>query len=561
MKTMNGTMKTTGCDYIDDYASDILTGKIPAGHRLKKAMTYILNKLDDTDIFIDIEKTTKAKELIEEHFEVQLLPWQLFVLALIHCFYVSVDRVVFRKFILIIGRGNGKNGFIAMISWYFTTPAHGIKRYNVDIVANSLDQSATSFVDIYEMLDDNWSKLKRYFYKTKKMIKNLRTLSVIRFHAANAKTKEGGRTACLILDEINMYEDDRVVKAFEGGLGKKQHSRIFEISTEGDHRDGYMDDERRHADRVLDGLIEDSSLCPLFWEIDEEEQAMEPDLWVMANPSLPYFPNLRIEMMENFNEMPESSSTETMFFTKRMNFPKRDRELIVASREEILAANRPLPDLKGESCVAGIDYAQLSDMASIGLYFKKDGKRYWIQHSWFCKNSADWNRVKKTDKMESDWSDQVTVVDDVEISPFLLSEWLSEQMELYRIEKIAIDKARLALIRTALENIGFYIDKDREKSQVVFVRRFDLVEVGPVIESLFRTGSLIWGENNHFMNWNTNNTGRRQDKSKDGNYLYFKIEARSRKNDAFMALVHAATLDAELPDNDFNITNFDPMIF
>lgn len=556
---MRQKMKTTGCKYIDDYANDILSGKIPAGKRLKKAMKYILAKLDNDDIFIDVEKTEKAKDLIEEHFEFELLPWQLFVLSLIHCFYISVDKVVFRKFLIVMGRGNGKNGFISALSWYFTTPAHGIKRYNVDIVANSKEQAATSFNDIYEMLEDGWDRLKRYFYKTLKMIKNLRTASVIRYHAANAKTKEGGRTACLVLDEIDMYEDDSVVKAFEGGLGKKKHSRIFEITTEGDHREGYLDDERRQADQVLNGLIANSSMCPLFWEIDEEHQAKDRNLWEMANPSLPYFPELQIEMDEQFALIPYSSSAESLFYTKRMNFPKRDRELIVASREEILDAGKPLPDLVGKSCVCGIDYAQLSDMASVGLWFKQGEQRYWIQHSWFCKNSADWNRVKKTEKMQTTWSNQVTVVDDVEISPYLIANKISEWMTKYHIVKIALDKARLALIRKALESVGIYIEETREKSMVVFVRRFDLVSVGPVIESIFRTGSLSWGENNEFMNWNTNNTGRKQDKGNPGNYLYYKIEARSRKNDAFMAMVHAATIESEIPEDDY-LEVFDPII-
>ena len=98
-----------------------------------------------------------------------------------------------------MGRGNGKNGFISPVAWYLTTQYHGVKAYNVDIIANSEDQAGTSFGDVYEMLDRTWLKSKNFFYKSKEKIVNLRTNSYIKFNTSNARTKDGKRTACLIL--------------------------------------------------------------------------------------------------------------------------------------------------------------------------------------------------------------------------------------------------------------------------------------------------------------------------------------------------------------------------
>src|SRR5690606_22916656 len=111
---------------------DIRSGKIPASRRLKLALDYIEFKLNDPDVFIDFKKIDKAVELIERYFSMKLLDWELFILALIHCYYKSKDIVVFNKFLIVIGRGNGKNGFISPVIWYLTTHYHGIKGYNVD---------------------------------------------------------------------------------------------------------------------------------------------------------------------------------------------------------------------------------------------------------------------------------------------------------------------------------------------------------------------------------------------------------------------------------------------
>ena len=172
-------MTMTKCKYIDDYISAIRSGKIPASRELHQACDYIEEKLNHPDVFIDVEKIEKAIELIERYFKMPLFDWEIFVLALIHCYYKSDDTVVFSEFLIMMGRGNGKNGFISGVAWYLTTQNHGIKGYNVDIVANSEEQAETSFKDIYEMLDDTWSKSKKFFLSQKIMIiRNNRNVSV-----------------------------------------------------------------------------------------------------------------------------------------------------------------------------------------------------------------------------------------------------------------------------------------------------------------------------------------------------------------------------------------------
>lgn len=81
---------------------------------------------------------------IERCFGISLFDWELFVLALVHCYY-SDDTLVFTEFLIMMGRGNGKNGFISGLAWYLTTHYHGVAGYNIDIIANSEEQAKTSF--------------------------------------------------------------------------------------------------------------------------------------------------------------------------------------------------------------------------------------------------------------------------------------------------------------------------------------------------------------------------------------------------------------------------------
>lgn len=134
--------------YIDEYIELVEKNKIITNEDIKKSIKLVKEKLSDSRVIIDHEKIEKAISKMEEYFPFKLLPWEKFIVGLIHCYYED-DTLVFDTFFLYMGRGAGKNGFISAISWYLTTGFHGIKEYNIDIVANSEDQAKTSFEDVY----------------------------------------------------------------------------------------------------------------------------------------------------------------------------------------------------------------------------------------------------------------------------------------------------------------------------------------------------------------------------------------------------------------------------
>lgn len=527
--------------YIDQYIDGIYSGEIKSNKDIKAAIALIESRLSNPDVFIDGPKIEKAKELIERYFEMGLFDWELFVLGLIHCFNMSNDTVVFREFLILMGRGNGKNGFISGIAWYLSTHYHGIHGYNIDIIANSEDQAKTSFDDIYDVLEKWWDKLQKFFYKSKLLIQNLRTKSYIKFNTSNAKTKDGKRSACLIFDEEHEYETEDQIKVFSSGFGKRKHSRKFKITSQGYVRDGVLDMDLRLAEDILNGTIKDLDICPLLYRIESEEEATDPEAWHKANPSLKYLPELRKELESELKEMKYKPGVMQDFYTKRMGWPVVDREIAVTKWENLVAASRAIPDLDGMACVLGIDYAMMSDMASVGFWFRVGDERYWIQHSWICRSSKDWEIIRAPLR---EWHEKgdLTIIDETQIDPKLLTDWIDAQIKehRYNVLKVCIDNARLALMREALELIGFTSDA----KNIWVVRPLGIVSVAPVIDYLFDKQLIAWGET-PLMRWATNNT-KKKPTGDVGNYKYDKIEKRSRKTDPFMAMVHAVVCDGEL---------------
>lgn len=531
--------------YIDSYMDGVRDGSIIVDEDIEKAMDYVENKLNDPDVFIDHKKIDKAVELMERYFEIKLFDWELLVTACIHCFYKSNDTVVFDTIFILMGRGNGKNGFISPIAWYLTTHYHGIKGYNIEIIANAEDQAKTSFNDIYDVLEENWVKLKKFFYKTKEIIVNLKTKSHVKFNTSNAKTKDSKRTGCLIFDEVHGYETYENIKVFTSSFGKRKHARAFYITTNGNVRQGVLDDMVAISVDILNGIIKDLGWLPLLYRIGNEEEALNPEMWHKANPSLKYLPVLQKEMEKHFIEMKYQPAQEEEFYTKRMNWPKQNREIIVTEWENIIATNRPIPDLIGCSATIGIDYMKVTDFASINIHFREKDMRYDINHSWLCLKSADIPRLKIPWRQ---WADEgyLTLVDDVEINPDLLTDFIEQQAQNYNLTKIALDNYRYSLLSNSLKRIGF---NAIENKNVKLIRPSDVMKIVPVIDSCFVKQYFVWGDN-PVLRWAVNNTKLIKSGVKTGNYtgnyVYGKIEAKSRKTDPFMALMASMVLEEEL---------------
>jgi hypothetical protein len=137
-----------------------------------------------------------------------------------------------------------------------------------------------------------------------------------------------------------------------------------------------------------------------------------------------------------------------------MNRPQGNKDAEVTSWENILRTNGEIPDLKGRSCVCGIDFSKTTDFVSAFLLFKDKEQYYGIHHSWFCTASNDKGRIKYP-LHEAAEKGILTIVNDVEINPQIIADWIREQRKLYNIKKIAIDSYRYTVLSMALRGVGY----------------------------------------------------------------------------------------------------------
>lgn len=531
--------------YINPYIEKILNNEVEHCKEQEDMINnIIIPVLEREDIYIDEEKIEKGLSL-QKYFPYKLIEWEVFLFALIVGVFLKDGDIFFKDIRVIIGRGSGKNGFISFLCFYFISPYHGIKGYNIDILANSETQAKTSFNDVYEIIkepiDSKYkSVLKKHYYATKVEILGKKTKSILRFNTSSKRGKDSKRTGCVIYDEKHEYLDATNINTLKSGLGKVWHGREITITTNGHVRGAVLDKELDQAKDIL-SKYNPLNRTLIFWcRIEDEKEWDNPEKWIKAIPSLNDFPSLKSTIQKEIIDMPYNLDYYPEFMAKRMNFPIGNKDVEVAKWDDILATNKPLIDLMGKDCVGAVDYAKTNDFVAVCLLFRVDKKYYLIHHTFVCAKSRDLPGIKAPLK---EWARKgdLTFIEDVEISPEIVVNWFVEQGAKYNILKIAIDNFRYSLLNSEFKKIGF---DAFEYKNIKLIRPSDIMKAAPIVNSIFVNQNFVWGDL-PIMRWYTNNTKKIES---NGNILYGKIEPNYRKTDGFMALVNCIAVSDEIKD-------------
>lgn len=503
----------------------------------------VLPTLRRNDVFFDEKTYQNCLKYCEKHYY-KLFPYQKFIYAF--AFMYVGDMPVFQKFFIMMGRGNGKDGFIVPLVNFFQTPLYGVKNYHVEIVANSEQQVKDTFKVAYDAM--NIPAMKGKFKVTKELITNTATGSEMRYNTSNAATKDGKRPGCLVLNEIHAYENYDQINVFESALGKVKHPREFILTTNGYVREGPMDELLDLMEEVLETGENQLGYFPFICKIDGIEEADDRLAWHKPNPSMEYMPILEHQILQDYLEMKKLPSKRPEFMTKRMNWPDRNDEATVASWENILRCCysdikkktiRETPDTQGRLAVIGIDYADVRDFASAGVLTEKDGEYIWRQHTWICEESPFLKSIKFPifqNMGQPEFSDYEITPGQV-IPPENIVRWCMDRMNEDYVIKITMDTYRYPLFRMLFESYGIREETKKDPyGQMRLIRKIGSVcgIIAPEIEKLFAEGRINYGAS-AIMRWYTNNTEVLTDRY--GNKQYGKIEPKLRKNDGFMAFL------------------------
>lgn len=556
------------CKEIDEYIKFVEENPNETDDEIKLLIKNIVKPtLSRDDVFFDQEMFYKAIKYCEKWYY-KLFPYQKFAYALFFMYDKNdQDIVIFPDILIVMARGNGKDGMIMPLANFMQTHYYGVKNYHIDIVATSEEQALNSFNVVYNMLEDNKQTMKKYFYWNKTEIINRKTHSILRYNTANAKTKDGKQTGMIIFNELHAYEDYKQLNVYTSGLGKIKHSRTVTITTNGTVREGPLDEKLALSKEVLNGEENFLGLLPIIYKINNlklvdlpmqsfiktgNRKDIDITVWCQANPSLRYMPVLKNEIIKDYIKMKKQKSYRVEFYAKRMNLPQQDEEMTVTEWKLILEASysdvdkrieRKTGDLAGKNAVVGIDFASLNDFASAGFLFKIEEEYIWRCKTWICKRSKFYNDIKfPFDNAGQQGFQDFETTNKESIDAREMIMWILTEMPKYNVKKIVLDTYRYKLLEQIFKEMGITIEtKDNPYGLVRMIRYPASIAaiVAPRIEVGFAERKINIGDS-AMMRWAINNTCVKE--GKDGNKKYEKIEPKLRKNDPFMAFVGAMSV-------------------
>ena len=536
--------------WIQDYIALVRSGKWPVCEEQLLLCDLVEKEFASGEIYVDEEQLEKYLSY-QKYFPYNLFPWEIFCFALHNCVYWKESgQLRWPMLMIYIGRGGGKNGYLAFEDFCLLTDTNGVKKYNIDIFAMSEKQAKASWQDVYDVLEANRKKMEKHFRWTKELIVNTDTNSEFAFNTSSPKTKDGFRPGKVDFDEVHAYENYKLMDVATTGLGKVPRPRRTYITTDGLIRGGVIDDLKEKMRKILNGEKRDNGWLAFFCHVESEEEISNPDMWYKANPSLQYLPHLLYEIQMEFADYQDDPIGNISFSVKRMNFPLKAAEGNITTWDNVVATNQEIDKdmLSGRPCYAGMDYMSTTDFLSAGLMFKFDDKTVWIQHTWVCRQSRDLKKIKAP--LEQ-WEAMglLTFVDAPEIPADLPACWLRvKEAELEcHIVGVGIDQYRYQMVRNALESQHFLWDK--KYGNIYLLRPSNEMQVAPIITSKFVNQNLVFGDS-PLMRWAVWNT--KMEVSRAGNITYGKIEPHSRKTDPFKAYV-AAECVALLTEDEMDV--------
>ena len=538
------------CKEVQEWIDIVEQDKIRCCEEQHLLVAHIKKCFETENIYTDTEQLGNYIRIIEKYLPFKLFPWEKFVIALHDCTYWTDTRQPrWPDLFCMTGRGAGKDGMIAAESLCLSSQYNGIREYDVDICANNEEQALRPVQDLKMAFEEPkiTKQIKRFYHWTKERIVALRTRSIIRGRTNSPKGKDGLRSGIVIFNEIHQYQNYDNINVFTTGLGKKMHPRRSYYTTNGDVREGPLDDILEDGEDSLRAGSDDNGMLYFICKLNKKEDVHDEANWTMANPSLPYLPHLQQETRKEYREWVKSPERLSAFISKRMNLTEQAKEGAVTSWDCIAATNKPIPDLTGRSCTVGIDYAKTTDWVAVNVHFKDGDKRYDINKAWICGESKDIPRIKAPWREWAKTPTMLEYVDDVEIHPETVAAYVKTVAQRYKVEQVAIDSYRYTLMADALSKVGF----SPQRKNLILVKQTDILKVVPVIDHCFIHGYFHWGDN-PVLRWATNNTkliryGRNVGADK-GSFVYAKIEAKSRKTDPWMALVASMVCESEIKE-------------
>lgn len=236
------------------------------------------------------ERPVKFIELFCKHSKgkwagkpVELELWQK---AFIEALFGFVDEETklrrYKKGVLFVARKNGKSTLASGIALYMMTK-DGEDGAEVYAVATKKDQAKIVWEEARKMIKKSPElnelckcRINGIFYDLNE--------SMFKALASDSNSLDGLNAYFVVADEVHAWKDKNLLDVMRDSMSAREQPLLLETSTMGTIRESVFDNEYEYGSQVIEGTIEDNTILPIIYELDDVTEWQNEESWYKANP-------------------------------------------------------------------------------------------------------------------------------------------------------------------------------------------------------------------------------------------------------------------------------------
>jgi len=447
------------------------------------------------------------------------LKLELFQKAMMQAAFGFVDERGLRKYkkiIFFVARKNGKSVLDSAIANFMLTK-DGEGGAEIYSVATKRDQSKIVWEESKKMIKKSPSLAKRircliggiYYDKTESSFRAL---------ASDSNSLDGLNAHCVIADEVHAWKDKNLLDVMYDSMSARTQPLLLETSTMGTIRQNVFDIEYDYASQVIEGTIQDESLLPIIYELDNQEEWLDEECWFKANPALG-----TIKSVKNLREKVERAKASPIELVNLLckDFNVRQNSINAWLTFEDLNNEEIYNDWKDSYCIGGADLSSTTDLTCSTILGVVKGKIR-IKQMYFIPANLLEKKVQE-DKIPYDkWLQLgwLRLSGETKIDYHDVTNWFVEQVQQFDLRPLWIgyDSWNANYWKQEMEQYGFEMVEVRQgyktESAPLKQMRADLID------------KKINYNNNPILKWNLSNVVVKVDDNK--NIMLSKKKARQR---------------------------------
>lgn len=473
------------------------------------------------------------------------LKLELFQKAMIEAAFGFVDengKRKYRKVIFFVARKNGKSVLDSAIATYMLVADHegGAEVYSV---ATKKDQSKIV-----------WEESKKMIRKSPELAKRIRCLvggiyydktdSYYRALASDSNSLDGLNSHLVIADEVHAWRDKNLLDVMYDSMSAREQPMLLETSTMGTVRQNVFDIEYDYASQVIDGVIEDETLLPIIYELDDEKEWTNEESWYKANPALGVIKSLK-DVRDKVERAKNNPIELVNLLCKDFNIRQNSINAWLSFEE--LNNEEKYSEWKDSYCIGGADLSSTTDLTCATILGVVKGKirvkqMYWIPTNYLQKKITE-------DKIPYDkWIDMklMRLSGETKIDYHDVTKWFLEQVQEFDLRPLWIgyDSWNANYWKADMEENGFDMVEVRQgyktESAPLKQMKADLID------------KKINYDNNPILKWNLSNIVVKTD---DNENIMLSKEKATQRIDGAASLMDAYVIYIDKQQEYLNYIN------